>query len=231
MAATLRLVAPHPRGNRKGMTMAGESRIDQFRQMAESDPENELGHFSLGKAYLDASRFAEAVGPLTRAIELNPRMSRAHALLGQALLHAGRKDQAVEALQRGLAVADELGDRMPREEMARLLQEQGVAAPPPPTTSRTTSRTTAEPSPAVAGTAGESGFRCRRCGRPDDRLPERPFKGPLGEKIHAGVCRNCWREWIGMGTKVVNELGLQLSNPQSQEIYDQYMVEFLQLEE
>ena len=36
------------------------ARIEQFRKMAEADPDNELGHFSLGKAYLEADRPAEA---------------------------------------------------------------------------------------------------------------------------------------------------------------------------
>ena len=34
-----------------------------------------------------------------------------------------------------------------------------------------------------------------------------------------------------MGTKVINELGLVLREPECQTTYDQYMVEFLQLEE
>jgi hypothetical protein len=34
-----------------------------------------------------------------------------------------------------------------------------------------------------------------------------------------------------MGTKVINELGLVLSSKAGQEAYDQYMKEFLQLEE
>ena len=34
-----------------------------------------------------------------------------------------------------------------------------------------------------------------------------------------------------MGTKVINELGLILSSPAGQQAYDQYLVEFLQLED
>lgn len=33
-----------------------------------------------------------------------------------------------------------------------------------------------------------------------------------------------------MGTKVINELGLQLATKAGQDAYDQYMLEFLQLE-
>ena len=31
-------------------------RIERFRTMAEADPQNELGHFSLGRALMDAGR-------------------------------------------------------------------------------------------------------------------------------------------------------------------------------
>jgi hypothetical protein len=34
-----------------------------------------------------------------------------------------------------------------------------------------------------------------------------------------------------MGTKVINELGLVLSSPEANATYDQYMIEFLQLED
>ena len=34
-----------------------------------------------------------------------------------------------------------------------------------------------------------------------------------------------------MGTKVINELALVLSRPEGQRAYDQYMLEFLQIEE
>ena len=58
----------------------------------------------------------------------------------------------------------------------------------------------------------------------------RPFKGPLGEKILATVCQSCWKEWVGMGTKVINELRLPLSDPQAQKVFDQHMMEFLNLQ-
>ena len=39
---------------------SGTDRIAQFEKMASADPTNEMAHFSLGKAYLDADRHAEA---------------------------------------------------------------------------------------------------------------------------------------------------------------------------
>jgi predicted Zn-dependent protease len=39
-----------------------------FKKMAEADPGNELGHFSLGRALLDAGMPGEAVAPLRRTL-------------------------------------------------------------------------------------------------------------------------------------------------------------------
>jgi Fe-S cluster biosynthesis and repair protein YggX len=84
----------------------------------------------------------------------------------------------------------------------------------------------------VAQSLGEGvDFHCTRCGKPSQRMPERPFKGELGERVWANVCAACWREWIGTGTKVINEMGLQLADPRAQRIYDEHMVEFLQMVE
>ncbi len=204
--------------------MDQDRRIQQFKQMAAADPENELGHFSLGKAYLDAGRFDDAVGPLTRALDLNPTMSKGYQLLGEALDRAGKREKAIEVMTNGVIVADGQGDRMPRDAMAKVLQGWGAPVP-------TFTFVRPETSGSTGGGASAPGFQCARCGRPDDQLAKRPFKGPLGEKIHANICNGCWKEWIGMGTKVINELGLTLASPAGQQAYDQYLVEFLQLED
>ena len=65
--------------------MTDDSRIKQFEQMASADPDNELGHFSLGRAYLGAERFDDAAVSFARVVQLNPKMSKAYQLLGEAL--------------------------------------------------------------------------------------------------------------------------------------------------
>jgi len=204
--------------------MNDKTRIDQFKQMAEADPENELGHFSLGKAYHEAARYEDAIPALLRALELNPRMSKAFQILGESYEMAGRKDEAVDVLTRGVQAADALGDRMPRDAMAAALHRLGADVPDfknDTVTKTATVRQATEASP---------GFACTRCGRPDGQLPKPPIKGKLGALLHAHTCASCWREWIAMGTKVINELGIALSTGAGQEAYDQYMVEFLQLD-
>lgn len=199
-----------------------ETRIQQFKQMAEADPDNELGHFSLGKAYLEAGRFEDAAASLRRAIDINSKLSKAYHLLGEALEGAGKRTEAVEWVTKGVTVADEQGDRVPRDAMVQMLRDWGA---PVPALKETAS------AGAAAATVDASGFRCVRCGRPSGKLAKAPFKGELGQKILDNVCDLCWREWIAMGTKVINELGLVLSTQAGQDAYDQYMIEFLQLED
>ncbi len=204
--------------------MTNDPRIAQFEKMSREDPDNELGLFSLGKAYFEAGRARDAIEPLRRVIMLKPTMSKAYQFLGQALEKIGERKNAVETVTKGVTVADELGDVMPRDTMADLLRNWGAPIP----SFKTSSVPTAAPG---ASSSAREGFRCSRCGRPGSQLPKPPFKGFLGQRVFENVCPNCWKEWIPMGTKVINELGLVLSSPAGQQAYDQYMVEFLQLEE
>ena len=57
-------------------------RIERFKYMTEADPTNELGWFSLGRAYLDAGQAPDSIQPLQRVITLNQNFSKAYALRG-----------------------------------------------------------------------------------------------------------------------------------------------------
>ena len=192
------------------------SRIEQFRKMANDDPGNPLGHFSLGGEYLRSDLFAEAEQSLSRALEIDPKISKAYELLAQALLRQGKRDRAVDVLTRGAKLADERGDLMPRNSMVRMLGELGAPAP-----------TFADRGPAAA--VGEGQIQCARCGQIKPKLPKPPFSNEMGREIYEKVCAECWRLWIPMGTKVINELRLPLHEPEAQKVYDQHMMEFLNL--
>jgi Fe-S cluster biosynthesis and repair protein YggX len=60
-------------------------------------------------------------------------------------------------------------------------------------------------------------------------MPEPPFSGEFGQQIQNSVCSPCFREWIGQGTKVINELRLNLTEKAAQDVYDQHMKEYLNL--
>src|SRR3989440_2604255 len=93
------------------------TRIEQFRKMAEDDPNNELGHFSLGRAYLESGMHEPAIASLRRAIELNPKISKGYQLMAEAQLALGKKNEAIDSLTSGVKIAHERGDMMPKNAM------------------------------------------------------------------------------------------------------------------
>jgi Fe-S cluster biosynthesis and repair protein YggX len=194
-----------------------EDRIAQFENMAAADPENEMAHFSLGNAYLQAGRAAEASRSLLRCIEINPEMSKAYQLAGEALVKAGWTDQAVETLETGYAVAARKGDLMPRDGIAELLRSIGREPP-----------SLSDEDAALAEEVKESGtFICSRTGRAGTKMESPPMRGSMGEWIQENISAETWRAWIDQGTKVINELRLDFSREQDQAVFDEHMCEFL----
>ncbi len=197
-----------------------QDRIAQFRKMANDDPENELGHFRLGQLLMEDSQFDEAAISFRRTLELSPQFSKVFQLLGTCLSKLGKKDEAVAVLKQGFDVADERGDNIPRDEMAKLLTQLGEAAP------------TAKKKDEPVETLGGTGFRCQRPGcvsGPRARqLPAPPINDETGKKIYATVCADCWDYWLrNLSIKVINEMRLDLSDERHVETYDQIMRETL----
>ncbi len=95
--------------------------IDKLERLTEMDPEDSTLHFALGLAYLDAGRFAEAVGALERAVALNPLYTAAYWPLGKAQEGAGRLAEALATYERGIGVGETTRDVIPTQRMrARL---------------------------------------------------------------------------------------------------------------
>jgi Fe-S cluster biosynthesis and repair protein YggX len=197
--------------------MSESDKIARFKTMTEADPTNELGFFSLGRAYLDEGQPALAIPALQRVIALNANFSKAYSLLGAAQRATGDQPGAIQTLTQGYRIAHDKGDLMPRNDMAMLLKEMGAPVPEIKTEELT----------PEALTSGK--IKCTRCGRIAPKMPERPFSGDFGDQIHNSVCGPCFREWIGQGTKVINELRLNLTEKSAQDTYDQHMKEFLNL--
>jgi len=194
-----------------------EDRIQRFKALTEADPTNELGFFSLGRAYIDAGKAADAIPALQRVLALNSNFSKAYALLGTAQRSTGDQAGAIATLTNGYRIANERGDLMPRNDMAALLKEMGAPIP----------EIKVEELKEEDAAAGK--IKCKRCGRVAPKMPEPPFGGELGAQIHDSVCGPCFREWIGQGTKVINELRLNLTEKPAQDVYDQHMKEFLNI--
>jgi Fe-S cluster biosynthesis and repair protein YggX len=196
-------------------------RISQFRKMASDDPDNELGHFRLGQLLTEAGEHAEAVKSFERTLELSPGFSKVFQLLGQSLLKLGKKAEAIDVWTRGWKVADERGDKMPRDEMAKLLRAEGAPTP--------------EPAKPKADEGPDTGFRCQRpgclAGKGARQLPAPPLADELHNRIYREICADCWNDWFkNQSVKVINELRLDLSSEFGQEEYDKYMHEYLGFE-
>lgn len=198
-----------------------EERIAQFENMAAADPENDMAHFSLGNAYLQAGRAAEAATSFERCLAINPEMSKAYQLAGDAMIQAGWSDKAVETLNTGYEVAASKGDQMPKQAIAELLESIGRQPP----------QLSSEVEEAARKLEESGAFVCKRTGRPGTQLPDPPFRGPVGQWIYENISRETWNEWIGQGTKVINELRLDFSREEDQDTYDQHMHEFLGIDE
>jgi len=91
--------------------------IENLEAMLAAGQDNALLRFSLGNAYLQNGAAEEAVGHLRRALEHDPGYSAAWKLLGRALAAAGRTAEAIDTYDRGIAVAEERGDKQAAKEM------------------------------------------------------------------------------------------------------------------
>lgn len=190
-----------------------EARIAQFENMATADAENDMAHFSLGTAYTQAERHADAAEAFIRCYSLNPAMSKAYQLAAEALVKTGEKERAIAVATEGYESAASRGDLMPRDAMGKILEDLGGEIP---------QVETKEPEAHITG-----GFVCARTGQPGTHMEKPPFKGPVGEWIQANISEQTWQAWIAQGTKVINELRLDLSQDEDAATYDQHMREFL----
>jgi Fe-S cluster biosynthesis and repair protein YggX len=195
-------------------------RIERFTKMATADPTTELGHFSLGRALMDAGRYADAVESLRRVIAIDATRSKAYQMLGESLMKLDRKGEAVATLTDGATIADNRGEMLPRNEMAEMLKSLGAAVP---------AFKAAAAAPAAPIQAGEGEVMCKRCGKLGPRMRRQPFRNDFGKLIYENTCEPCWQEAIRMGTKVINELRLDLSDPRAQQAWDTNIREFLNL--
>ena len=195
-----------------------DDRIAQWEKMAEQAPDD-MAFFSLGNAYKEAERYGEAAKAYGKAISENQGMSRAYQFLGESLIKDGREDEAKPLLTKGYKIAAERGDVMPQRSIGEMLKRLDVELPE------------VEDAAAKKAEIESSGNMVldRRAGQPQPRLADPPMRGPLGKFIYDHFGQITWNQWIGQGTKVINELRLDFSNVAHQDLYEQHMLEWLQV--
>jgi Fe-S cluster biosynthesis and repair protein YggX len=194
-------------------------RIAQFETMVrpEADPNNDMAWFSLAQAYADAGRHAEAAAAFLRCTTLNPVMSKAYQLAGKALIESGQRDQAIAILTDGFRVASRRGEYLPQKGIHDLLESLGAPVP--------------QPEVAQTPVAPEGSFVCTRTGRPGNKMGRPPFRGPVGLWISEHISQETWEDWVRQGTKVINEMRLDLSRDEDSETYDRQMREYLGIDD
>jgi predicted Zn-dependent protease len=81
------------------------SRIEMFKQMLESDPENTLVRFGLANEYLKEERYEEAIAALNDYLQRADDEGAAFGMLARAYEKTGQREAAREAYLRGIEAA------------------------------------------------------------------------------------------------------------------------------
>ena len=85
------------------------ARIELFKQMLTSDPENTTIMFGLAKEYEKAGQNEELIETLNRYIEASDDEGNAFGMLASAYERLGKRDQAKQAYERGIETAQRHG--------------------------------------------------------------------------------------------------------------------------
>src|SRR6478609_3348665 len=94
-----------------------EGMIERLEAMLAKGTDNLLLRFSLGKAYAEHERHAEAATHLRAALAFDPTYSVAWKWLGKACLGLGDKPGARTAWESGLQAAQARGDKQVEKEL------------------------------------------------------------------------------------------------------------------
>lgn len=70
---------------------------------------------------------------------------------------------------------------------------------------------------------------CSRCLSEGEALDKAPFRDAMGREIHENTCKACWKEWMEMQVKLINEMGLLPVNPEHAAILEKNLTAFLNL--
>jgi Fe-S cluster biosynthesis and repair protein YggX len=188
-------------------------RIEQFEALAQEDPSDAMTWFSLGNAYAEAERRQDAATAFERCIAVNMNLSRAYQLAAEQYLAIDDVARALPLLREGFEIASRNGDMKVKDAILEHFERLGEEPP---------KDETIQPEDVPEGS-----FLCRRTKRLGTPMDRPPFKGPVGAWIKDNIAQETWREWIAQGTKVINELRLDLSKDEDAETYDKYMRDYL----
>lgn len=198
--------------------MDPEKRIAQFQRLIADDPHNDMAYFSLGNAFLQSERYDEAGDTFSKCAQINEAMTKAYQLAGDAYIKAGKVDQAKVVLTKGYIEATTRGDLMPKNAIVDLLKSINEPIPEVVDT---------KPVAPAPKAAIEGDFVDLKTGQRGHQLARPPFKNAMGQWIYQNISKETFNEWILLGTKVINELRLDLSRDDHDAVYEYGMRVFL----
>ncbi|MDB4906971.1 MAG: hypothetical protein JWO05_1755 [Gemmatimonadetes bacterium] len=70
-------------------------------------------------------------------------------------------------------------------------------------------------------------IQCTRCGETKPAFDRPPFPGPIGARVVAEVCQDCWGLWVKQQTMLINHYGLNVMDPQARGFLTKNMQAFL----
>ena len=68
--------------------------------------------------------------------------------------------------------------------------------------------------------------KCAKLGEELPALDKPPFPGPLGERIYNEISRMAWNMWQEHATLLINHYGLNMADPNAQELLFEQMEAF-----
>lgn len=68
---------------------------------------------------------------------------------------------------------------------------------------------------------------CARCGQQKPGFERPPFPGPVGQRVVAEICQDCWQQWTRQQMMLINHYGLNLMDPQARNFLTKQMQAFL----
>ncbi|MDQ2069678.1 tetratricopeptide repeat protein [Natronospira bacteriovora] len=96
--------------------------LDRLLTMLEKGQDNAMLRFSLGQEYARRDRHEEAARHFAEAVRQQPDYSAAWKGYGKALANQGALVESAEVYRRGIAVAEEKGDKQAAREMQVFLK-------------------------------------------------------------------------------------------------------------
>jgi Fe-S cluster biosynthesis and repair protein YggX len=67
---------------------------------------------------------------------------------------------------------------------------------------------------------------CARCGQTRAGFVKAPFPGPIGARVVAEICTQCWADWLKQQTMLINHYGLNVMDPQARSFLTKNMSAF-----